>query len=194
MLRMRTAGSHAHRARSFSWPGLNPALLFHRVWHPHKGMAVLQTAVLKAQPASPGLQLTVVDYKLQAGDASMTWGKPPCKWFAVPMNQMAEFYANQDVLIAPSIWPESYGLVTREALTAGLWVVASAIGALADSIRPGENGHLIPPGDAAALSAVLEQLSKHHPTAQPLLAFQSDRGSLDQDLVDRYNALLLKSS
>ena len=50
------------------------------------------------------------------------------------MERMNDFYASQDVLIAPSIWPESFGLVTREALSAGLWVIASNAGALAEPL------------------------------------------------------------
>ena len=72
------------------------------------------------------------------------------------MAAMAKFYSGQDVLLAPSIWPESYGLVSRESLPAGLCVVASDIGALADPIRHGMNGHRVPAGDATALAVVLE--------------------------------------
>ena len=54
------------------------------------------------------------------------------------MDKMPIFYSNHDVLIAPSIWPESFGLVTREALSAGLWVIASDAGALAEPILKSE--------------------------------------------------------
>ena len=92
----------------------------------HKGMAVLQTAVLRAKPASPGLQLTVVDSKLQAGDGfRTTWGQTPVQVVpAVPMDQMAEFYASQDVLIAPSIWPRELWPGHTGSPFRGLWVVA----------------------------------------------------------------------
>ena len=53
----------------------------------------------------------------------------------IAMEKMNEFYASQDVLVAPSIWPESFGLVTREALSAGLWVIASNAGALAEPLH-----------------------------------------------------------
>jgi len=69
---------------------------------------------------------------------------------------MATLYGELDVLVAPSIWPESYGLVTREALAAGLWVVASDRGAIGSDIIEGVNGHLIDVGNAEALSKVLE--------------------------------------
>ena len=63
------------------------------------------------------------------------------------MTHMAEFYSSQDILLAPSIWPESFGLVTREALSAGLFVIASDIGALAEPILDdNSNGIKIKPG------------------------------------------------
>jgi glycosyltransferase involved in cell wall biosynthesis len=71
------------------------------------------------------------------------------------------------VLMAPSTWPESYGSVSGEALSAGLWVVASEIGAMADPILHGQIGHRVPASDATALAAVLEQLAAHHQYSHP---------------------------
>lgn len=102
----------------------------------------------------------MIDATLQTGERyGLQWNGTPvgCR-AAVPMLEMADFYAEHDVLVAPLIRPESYGLVTREALTAGRWVVASASDALADPIRHGVNGHSMPPGDADALLQVLQQL------------------------------------
>ena len=154
----------------------------------HKGMAVLQTAALQAKPPMPGLELTIVDSKLDASDRfQTTWGQIPVEFVPpVPMAQMDYFYKQHDVLIAPSIWPESYGLVTREALSAGLWVVASATGALADPIRPGENGHVVTAGDASELRIVLEELALHHPTPQLLISFRIDQIPLHKELDQRY--------
>ncbi|MCT0225745.1 glycosyltransferase [Synechococcus sp. CS-1328] len=128
----------------------------------HKGFAVLRAAVL--QLPQPGLELTVVDHSLEEGAEGYTthWNTTPVRFVPpVSMGAMASFYAQQDVLVAPSIWPESYGLVTREALSAGLWVIASAIGALADPIEDGVNGNRVPPGDPRALAAVLGDLQKN---------------------------------
>jgi glycosyltransferase involved in cell wall biosynthesis len=158
----------------------------------HKGLAVLQAALLRAPLPEPGLQLTVVDAALEPeGGYQLHWGNTPVQVLpAVAMGAMAGFYAEQDLLIAPSIWPESFGLVTREALSAGLWVVASACGALAEPIQPGQNGHVVPPGDADALAAVLEQLCRQHPTPQPLLAFRGPERPLGEALHQAYRQLL----
>lgn len=158
----------------------------------HKGYAVLQAALLRHRlaEAGAGAQLTVIDATLQPGESySLHWNGTPV-WFrpSVPMAEMAAFYAEQDVLVAPSIWPESYGLVSREALSAGLWVVASAIGALADPIRHGLNGHTVPPGDADALAQVLLELCLEHPSPQPLLQFRAGEAAIEQ-LLPLYDRL-----
>jgi glycosyltransferase involved in cell wall biosynthesis len=72
---------------------------------------------------------------------------------------MQTFYTSQDVLIAPSIWPESFGLVTREALAAGLWVIASQAGALAEPIEHAVNGLVVQPGSVEELRAALTKTS-----------------------------------
>jgi glycosyltransferase involved in cell wall biosynthesis/tetratricopeptide (TPR) repeat protein len=158
----------------------------------HKGYAVLQAALLRHRlaEAGAGAQLTVIDSTLQPGEGySLHWNGTGVEFRpAVPMAEMAAFYAEQDVLVAPSIWQESYGLVTREALSAGLWVVASAVGALADPIRPGVNGHTVPPGDADALGRVLLQLCDAHPSPQPLVQFHAGRQAIEQ-LLPLYDRL-----
>jgi glycosyltransferase involved in cell wall biosynthesis len=158
----------------------------------HKGYAVLRAALLRHRlaDAGAGAQLTVIDATLQPGERyGLQWNGTPveCR-AAVPMLEMADFYAGHDVLVAPSICPESYGLVTREALSAGLWVVASASGALADPIRHGVNGHSLPPGDADALGQVLLQLCGEHPCPPPPLQSGDQPAAIDQ-LLPLYDRL-----
>lgn len=68
--------------------------------------------------------------------------------------------AEVDIVVVPSIVPETYSIVAREALANGIPVIASRIGALPDAIRPGDNGWLFAPGDAAGLAALLVELSE----------------------------------
>jgi phosphatidyl-myo-inositol alpha-mannosyltransferase len=65
--------------------------------------------------------------------------------------------ARADVLCAPSLGGESFGVVLLEAMAAGLPVVASDIPGYA-AVLPPECGRLVPPGDAGALARALEQL------------------------------------
>jgi phosphatidyl-myo-inositol alpha-mannosyltransferase len=64
-----------------------------------------------------------------------------------------------DVLCAPSLGGESFGMVLTEAFAAGTPVVASDIAGYRDVVRPGEDGILFPPGDATELAEVLRDLS-----------------------------------
>jgi glycosyltransferase involved in cell wall biosynthesis len=66
--------------------------------------------------------------------------------------------ADTDVVIVPSIVPETFSIVVREAFALGIPVIASRIGALPDAIRPGENGWLFEPGDAPGLALLLRRL------------------------------------
>ncbi len=64
-----------------------------------------------------------------------------------------------DALVVPSTRPEPLGLVALEAGAAGLPVVASAAGGVAEVVRDGVSGLLVPPGDAPALAAALARLA-----------------------------------
>jgi glycosyltransferase involved in cell wall biosynthesis len=67
--------------------------------------------------------------------------------------------AEVDIVVVPSIVPETYSIVTREAFANGIPVIASNNGALPAAIRPEENGWLFEPGDSAGLAALLQELS-----------------------------------
>ena len=63
-----------------------------------------------------------------------------------------------DVAVLPTLWYEASPLTIQELFAARVPIVASAIGALPAMIRDGVDGLLFPPGDAAALQAVLTRL------------------------------------
>ncbi len=65
-------------------------------------------------------------------------------------------------LVLPSL-AEGLPLAVMEALAAGRPVVATAVGAVAELVRPGETGWLVPPTDVDALSTALQHLL-HSPT------------------------------
>ena len=73
---------------------------------------------------------------------------------------MPQFYSNIDVLVAPSVWAESFGLITREAVLAGVWVVASNKGGLAEDITPGINGDVFSTDSLNELVSILKKLDK----------------------------------
>jgi glycosyltransferase involved in cell wall biosynthesis len=62
-----------------------------------------------------------------------------------------------DAAVLPSRW-ENFPHLVVEALAVGTPVIASAVGGVPELVRDGENGLLVPPGDAAALAAAIERL------------------------------------
>ena len=65
---------------------------------------------------------------------------------------------NADVLCAPSLRGESFGMVLTEAFAAGTPVIASDIAGYRDVVRDGVDGVLVPPADAQALAEALRDL------------------------------------
>jgi phosphatidyl-myo-inositol alpha-mannosyltransferase len=74
-----------------------------------------------------------------------------------------------DVLAAPSLGGESFGMVLTEAFASGTTVVASDIAGYRDVVTDDVDGVLVPPGDAQALAETLRDLY-HEPGRRRALA------------------------
>jgi len=67
-------------------------------------------------------------------------------------------FAELDVILCPSQWKETFGLVAREALIRDVWVIASDAGGLAEDIVDGKNGDVLPfPPTSRALAAAISR-------------------------------------
>ena len=79
--------------------------------------------------------------------------------------QLRDVYASSDAVVVPSIvtrrFREPWGLVVNEAMNRQLPVIASdAVGAAAGGlVRDGENGLVVPAGDASALAGAITRLA-----------------------------------
>jgi glycosyltransferase involved in cell wall biosynthesis len=62
------------------------------------------------------------------------------------------------VAVVPPVWEEAFGLTVVEAMAAGVPVVATRVGAIPELVQDGENGLLVPPGDAPALVGAVERV------------------------------------
>ena len=73
-------------------------------------------------------------------------------------SKIAEVLAGLDVLVVPSLWYENSPLTIHEAWLAGLPVIASNIGGMAELVVHGVNGLHFKVGDAADLRAKIREL------------------------------------
>ena len=99
----------------------------------HKGFFLFRDAIM--QSASNHIEALIVDHS------------------------QPENFFEKTLLFAPSLWPESFGLVTREAVACGCWVVASNVGAIGEEVTA-ENGFVVDP-TTDALSSVLETIHQN---------------------------------
>ena len=81
-------------------------------------------------------------------------GSGPCR-----INEWRAVLHDVDVLVVPSMWIENAPFIIREAFAAGVPVIASDLGGMAEMVRDGVDGLLFPPGDARSLAACLRRLS-----------------------------------
>jgi glycosyltransferase involved in cell wall biosynthesis len=79
----------------------------------------------------------------------------------VPNEEVGRVLSAADVVIVPSLWYENSPVVIQEAFAAGVPVIASRIGALAEKVQHEVNGLLFTPGDVEALREVLDSVIEH---------------------------------
>lgn len=72
-----------------------------------------------------------------------------------------------DILTVPS-WDEPFGRVAVEGMASACAVVASSAGGLAEIVRSGEDGLLVPPRDPKALAAAIEYLALNPSVAREM--------------------------
>lgn len=157
----------------------------------HKGYHLFKQALSRGQ--FQNLEALVVDHSHSYGyEHKEKWGDVPVTFVGkYSQHNIDALYARMDVLVAPSIWPESFGLVTREASAAGVWVVASSIGGIGEDVIPGVNGVCVDPTDAELFRVFSElnadpQCAVCQPVTTPI-RLVADQVS---ELVDHYERAL----
>lgn len=137
----------------------------------HKGFFLLKQAIMQGR--YDRIQVVAMDDTVSPGESRRErWGASDALILGrVEQERVGWLYGQFDVLAAPSLWPESFGLVAREALAYGRWVIASDRGAIGEAVVPGRNGWIIDVGSPAALLRVLDQLQaspEHFSVSPPL--------------------------
>lgn len=122
----------------------------------HKGSYLVEAA-LRSRPFQ-NLSLTILDHARDPGAPLQTkWGSTPVTIRGkVSADKITTLYADMDILLAPSTWPESFGLVAREAMQCGVWVIATKQGAMGSDVLENINGFIIDMKSPADLVKILE--------------------------------------
>lgn len=124
-------------------PGSGEYIAFAGRSSPEKGFATLQAAVQKI-----GLPLHVAGTFPRGAhaDGSIVYRGH------LSGPELDAFYQGARFLVVPSIWFETFALVAGEAMSHGIPVIASRIGALAEVVDDKRTGLLFSPGDANDLA------------------------------------------
>lgn len=124
----------------------------------HKGADLVEASLRLGQYDM--IEFVMIDGSVPAGRPVETmWGSTRVQLIApVQAEDITDLYNSVDVILVPSIWPESYGLVVREALHCGNWVVVSDVGSLAEAVVDGVNGTVLPPRDRSALDRLFADM------------------------------------
>jgi glycosyltransferase involved in cell wall biosynthesis len=130
-----------------------------------KGTDLLFQALDQLAPKMP-FQLTVVSSTnpdflntLRPTVSDALWQRTQFKHF-VPPQQLARELETPTLLLLPTRADTSPNAV-KEAVVAGVPVVASDVGGVPDYVFPGKNGVLFPPGDLAAFVRAIESACAH---------------------------------
>jgi glycosyltransferase involved in cell wall biosynthesis len=130
-------------------PGPRRGFLFVGRLSPEKGVATLA----QAWDASAGLALRVAGTGPAGADIASRAGVTMLG--ALPPDAVLREMRGARALVLPSIWYENFPRTLVEAFGAGLPVIASRLGAMAELVEHGVTGLLFTPGDARDLAGQL---------------------------------------
>lgn len=78
--------------------------------------------------------------------------------YEVPNSQLIQAMTQYDLCLVPSLWLETGPLTVLEAFAAGLPVIGSRLGGIAELVRDGIDGLLFEPGNSQELASILHNI------------------------------------
>jgi len=142
-----------------------------------KGLGVLLHAFARLRRRLPHATLVIAGAtRGQALEASRLGFGPPLDLAGVETlgwvvdDEKVAQLARAEVLCAPSLAAESFGIVLAEAMAAGVPVVASDLPGYRSVLGDGEAGRLVPPGEPALLADALYALLRDEDERRRLAA------------------------
>lgn len=113
-------------------------------------------------------------------------------------SDLAHILSGLDIIVVPSVWHETQGIVIQEAFAAGLPVIVSAKTSLTESVAPGKDGLYFEQGSAEDLArqirrlvdepALLRRLQEGIPPVRDIKQDVRELADLYRALVDRSQA------
>ena len=100
---------------------------------------------------------------------------------------LAEALSDQDVVILPSICPESFSFVIREANGMGLPVIASRIGAIPEAVKEGANGFLFKSGNRDDLKRCMLRFIEQPGLAEEMASRMPKVKAMEEHAVELLN-------
>jgi glycosyltransferase involved in cell wall biosynthesis len=135
--------------------------------HPQKGHADLLRAWQQVTAVYPDAHLLIVGDGERRSELEKMAAKQPHIHFTGQRDDVPHLLAVSDLLVLPSLW-EGLPNVVLEAMSAGLPVVATAVGGTPELVIDGETGLLVPPRDPASLAQAILTLLTDPDLAQRL--------------------------
>ena len=166
---------------------------------PSKGLHVLLEAVLRQPRGSVELHIhgNVVPYHGDDSYGPRCFGRltPGCGVHyhgPYATGELPAILGTIDVVCAPALWQEAFGLTVREASAAGRPVLASRIGGLQDAVIDGQEGRVLAPGDVDAWALAIGEFANDRAAVRTMAARSRPRArgfsAMADDLIQVYGA------
>jgi glycosyltransferase involved in cell wall biosynthesis len=152
----------ARLARDWRLPDGAPTVVLPGRLTAWKGQSVLLSAVARLSRRDVCCVLVGSDqgrrrYSVQLVRQAERLGIAPRVRLVGNCDDMPAALMLSDVVVHASVQPEAFGRVVIEAQAMGRPVIAADLGGPVETVRHGETGWRVPPGDAAALAAAIDQ-------------------------------------
>lgn len=124
--------------------------------HPNKGIELLLDSATQLPEGSWSLMIAGEGFTKEYERYLHAKYKMPAIKFLGYVNPEV-FLSEVDVLVAPSLWNESFGMVVIEAYAHGMPVIASDRGGLSELVEEGNTGFLVDPERPRELTAKMKR-------------------------------------
>jgi glycosyltransferase involved in cell wall biosynthesis len=180
-------------------PAGEERILFFGNWRDVKGLGVLMDAFDDLAARRPGVSLTIAGrpFPDSRPDEIRRWAARHGERVQlvegyIAMEDVRPLFADARVVVAPYLAGSQSGVV-HLAMTMARPVVATDVGDIGDTVRDGDIGRVVEPGDATALAAALDEVVSQPDLAERLGAAarrKMDQGASWEDAAEALEAHL----